>query len=130
MRPGCGTADARPDSGSGRELDALGFPFHHGQVVLRCFRGELRPRATGHGNQFVAPEVVTGHHLDVGEARSLRARERPTVSTPLQWDEVRAALDSGDPDALAFDATQVLDRVGSRGDLFAPLLSVVQALPS
>ena len=31
---------------------------------------------------------------------SLRATERPTVSTPLDWDEVRAALDGGDPDAL------------------------------
>ncbi len=61
---------------------------------------------------------------------SLRARERPTVSTPVDWDEVRAALDSGDPDDLAYDTAQVLDRVSTRGDLFAPVLSVVQALPS
>ena len=39
---------------------------------------------------------------------SLRAAERPTVSTPVEWDEVRAALDSGDPATLAFEAGQVL----------------------
>jgi len=60
---------------------------------------------------------------------SLRARERPTVSTPVEWDEVRCALASGDPNDLAFDALQVLDRVSTRGDLLAPALSLVQVLP-
>jgi bifunctional non-homologous end joining protein LigD len=60
---------------------------------------------------------------------SLRA-ERPTVSTPVEWDEVRAALDSGDPATLAFEAPQVLERVTERGDLFAPVLSLVQQLPA
>jgi bifunctional non-homologous end joining protein LigD len=62
-------------------------------------------------------------------AYSLRATERPTVSTPLDWDEVRATRDSKDPASLAFDAVQVLDRVTARGDLFAPVLSLVQKLP-
>jgi bifunctional non-homologous end joining protein LigD len=61
---------------------------------------------------------------------SLRATERATVSTPLEWDEVRAALDGGDPDALRFEAATVLDRVRERGDLFAPVLSLAQKLPS
>ena len=60
---------------------------------------------------------------------SLRATERPTVSTPVDWDEVRATLDDGDPDTLAFTAEQVLARVDERGDLFAPMLSLVQRLP-
>jgi hypothetical protein len=59
---------------------------------------------------------------------SLRARERPTVSTPVEWDEVRAALASSEHD-LAFDAVEVLDRVSRRGDLLAPVLSLVQVLP-
>ncbi len=63
-------------------------------------------------------------------AYSLRAAERPTVSTPVQWDEIRAALDSGDPAALAFEAGHVLERVSARGDLFAPVLSLVQQLPA
>jgi bifunctional non-homologous end joining protein LigD len=61
---------------------------------------------------------------------SLRAAERPTVSTPLDWDELRAALDGGDPDALRFQAGQVLERIAERGDLFAPVLSLAQKLPS
>ncbi|HTZ88554.1 MAG TPA: DNA ligase D [Solirubrobacteraceae bacterium] len=61
---------------------------------------------------------------------SLRAAERPTVSTPLTWDEVRAALDRGDPDALRFEADAVLERIAEHGDLFAPVLSLVQKLPS
>jgi bifunctional non-homologous end joining protein LigD len=60
---------------------------------------------------------------------SLRATERPTVSTPLDWDEVRAGGDSGDPAGLAFEAGEVLARVAERGDLFAPVLSLVQELP-
>ena len=62
-------------------------------------------------------------------AYSLRATERQTVSTPLDWDEVRATRDSGDPASLAFDAAQVLERIAQRGDLFAPVLSLAQKLP-
>ncbi len=60
---------------------------------------------------------------------SLRARERPTVSTPLEWEELEAALAAGDPEALVFDHAAVLERVAARGDLFAPLLSEEQELP-
>jgi bifunctional non-homologous end joining protein LigD len=63
-------------------------------------------------------------------AYSLRAAPRPTVSTPLDWDELRAALDGGDPGALRFEAGRVLERIAERGDLFAPVLSLVQKLPS
>jgi bifunctional non-homologous end joining protein LigD len=63
-------------------------------------------------------------------AYSLRAAELPTVSTPLEWDEVRAALDGGDADALRFEAAHVLQRIAERGDLFAPVLSLVQRLPA
>ncbi|HET8813914.1 MAG TPA: non-homologous end-joining DNA ligase [Solirubrobacterales bacterium] len=61
---------------------------------------------------------------------SLRAKERPTVSTPLEWAEVEAALEAGVADALAFDHAAVLERVAAKGDLFAPLLSEEQELPS
>jgi bifunctional non-homologous end joining protein LigD len=61
---------------------------------------------------------------------SLRAKERPTVSTPLEWDEVEAALAGGEAEALVFDHAAVLERVAAKGDLFAPLLSEEQELPS
>ena len=63
-------------------------------------------------------------------AYSLRASERPTVSTPVSWEEVRATRDSKDPVSLSFEAGQVLERVAARGDELAPLLSTVQQLPS
>ena len=44
------------------------------------------------------------HKTTVG-VYSLRARERPTVSTPVTWDELE------DPDALVFEAADVLERV-------------------
>jgi bifunctional non-homologous end joining protein LigD len=62
-------------------------------------------------------------------AYSLRARPRPQVSTPLQWDEVSDALDGGDPDALTFEAPDVLDRVARLGDLYEPNLTAEQDLP-
>jgi bifunctional non-homologous end joining protein LigD len=49
---------------------------------------------------------------------SLRAREHPTVSTPVTWDEVGACRDVSD---LFFTAPDVLARVEEHGDLFAPL---------
>jgi bifunctional non-homologous end joining protein LigD len=60
---------------------------------------------------------------------SLRATPRPTVSTPVEWDEVRATLRSGDAKQLSFEAAGVLERVAERGDLFAPVLSLAQQLP-
>jgi bifunctional non-homologous end joining protein LigD len=50
---------------------------------------------------------------------SLRARPHPTVSTPISWDEVNACTS---PEQLIFQTDDVIDRVASLGDLFAPLL--------
>jgi bifunctional non-homologous end joining protein LigD len=61
---------------------------------------------------------------------SMRAREAPTVSTPVSWEEAEAALAAGDPDLLRFEAGDVLDRVERDGDLFAPVLELEQKLPS
>ena len=60
---------------------------------------------------------------------SLRARERPTVSMPVTWDEVRDCLRAKDPSLLSFEADAALRRVERHGDLFAPLLSLKQKLP-
>ncbi len=61
---------------------------------------------------------------------SLRALARPTASTPLDWQEIRDALRTGDAEGLSFEASEVLERVDRLGDLFAPVLSQRQLLPS
>jgi bifunctional non-homologous end joining protein LigD len=60
---------------------------------------------------------------------SLRARERPTVSTPVEWEEVEAAVDAADSGLLTFEWEAVLDRVALHGDLFAAVLTTAQDLP-
>jgi len=61
---------------------------------------------------------------------SLRARPRPTVSTPVTWDEVAHVVETGDPEDLVFEADAVLERVAAQGDLFAPLNEIEQPLPA
>jgi bifunctional non-homologous end joining protein LigD len=53
---------------------------------------------------------------------SLRAREEPTVSTPVTWDEVATCARRADPAYLRFEAPEVLKRVEKKGDLMGPLL--------
>jgi bifunctional non-homologous end joining protein LigD len=60
---------------------------------------------------------------------SLRARERPTVSTPITWDEVESAAENDDAASLVFEASDVLERIERHGDLFAPVLELQQELP-
>ncbi|MFI5050420.1 MAG: non-homologous end-joining DNA ligase [Gaiellales bacterium] len=60
---------------------------------------------------------------------SLRARPRPTVSTPVTWDEVEATADGRDPSTLVFEWPQVLERIESHGDLFELVLKRRQQLP-
>jgi len=67
-------------------------------------------------------------HKSMVCAYSVRARERPTVSTPLRWSEVEAAVGSGDAGALVFEMGDVLERLAAHGDLFAPVLAERQAL--
>jgi bifunctional non-homologous end joining protein LigD len=58
---------------------------------------------------------------------SMRARERPTVSTPVTWDEVRGAAKAED---LVFETSDVLERFEAHGDLFSALLTTEQQLPA
>ena len=61
---------------------------------------------------------------------SLRAKEHPTVSTPVTWMEVETALKKRDAQRLVFEVHEVLHRVEKKGDLFAPVLKLKQKLPA
>ena len=60
---------------------------------------------------------------------SLRAKDHPTVSTPLRWEEVEDALEKRDADTLVFESDEVLERMEEHGDLFEPVLTLRQRLP-
>src|SRR2546425_7117258 len=51
---------------------------------------------------------------------SLRARQEPTVSTPVTWEEVASCLKKKNADLLKFRSDKVLTRVEKLGDLFEP----------
>jgi bifunctional non-homologous end joining protein LigD len=69
------------------------------------------------------------HKTTIG-VYSLRAREQPTVSTPVTWEEVEGCLKKKDAGLLVFDAPKVLARVAASGDLFAAVLTLKQKLPT
>jgi bifunctional non-homologous end joining protein LigD len=69
-------------------------------------------------------------HKTTVNVYSLRARESPSVSTPVTWEEVRGAVRGKKSTALQFEPDEVLKRVRTRGDLFAPVLTLKQKLPA
>jgi bifunctional non-homologous end joining protein LigD len=89
-------------------------------AITSTMRKSLRP-----GKVFVDWSQNSRHKTTIS-VYSLRARTRPTVSTPVTWDEVEAAA-QGEP--LGFEAAAVLDRVDEHGDLFAEMLTLRQQLP-
>jgi bifunctional non-homologous end joining protein LigD len=93
---------------------------HHGDRVLSNMRKDLRK-----GKVFIDWSQNSRHKTTIC-AYSMRARPRPTVSTPVTWDEVAAAAD-GAP--LSFEAPEVLERVETMGDLWEPTATVVQEIP-
>ena len=90
----------------------------HGELVVSSMKKSLR------GGKVFIDWSQNDRHKTTVAAYSLRARERPTVSTPLAWDEVE-----DDDSELIFEAHELLERVAERGDLFEPVLELKQRLP-
>jgi bifunctional non-homologous end joining protein LigD len=108
---------------------AADFALAVGQVLERQLRGRVTTvmaKAERPGKIFVDWSQNAFHKTTIAPY-SLRARPEPTVSTPVAWDEVEACA-SGDVE-LVFTSDRVLERVEERGDLFEPVLTVVQRLP-
>jgi bifunctional non-homologous end joining protein LigD len=91
----------------------------HPKLIVSSQKKELR-----RGKVLIDWSQNDEHKTTVG-VYSLRARERPTVSTPLLWEE----LERGEPTELVFEAADVLERLERHGDLYAPVVQQEQRLP-
>lgn len=94
-----------------------------GDLVVSSMKKSLR------GGKVLVDWSQNDDHKTTACVYSLRARERPTVSTPVRWDEVEEALERGTPEPLVFEADDVIERVSEHGDLFEPVLKQKQKLP-
>ena len=95
----------------------------HPEQVVSDMKKKIRT-----GKVFVDWSQNDEHKTTVA-VYSLRAREHPTASTPVAWDEVERALKKKDASLLVFEAPQVVERFEKRGDLFEPVLELKQKLP-
>ena len=95
----------------------------HPELVVSDMKKVLR-----NGKVFVDWSQNDDHKTTIC-VYSLRARERPTASTPLKWEEVEGCLKKRDASLLVFESDQVLERAKKFGDLFEPVLKLKQKLP-
>lgn len=95
----------------------------HPDLVVSDMKKALRT-----GKVFVDWSQNDEHKTTIN-VYSLRAKERPTVSTPVTWEEVEKCLRKRDPKLLVFESSQVLERVAKMGDLYAPVQTLKQRLP-
>jgi bifunctional non-homologous end joining protein LigD len=95
----------------------------HRELVVSDMKKELRK------GKVLVDWSQNDEHKTTIAVYSLRAREHPTVSTPVKWEEVEQLLKKKDPGLLVFEAGQVLKRVDKMGDLFEPTLKLKQKLP-
>jgi bifunctional non-homologous end joining protein LigD len=109
---------------------ASDFALAVGQLLEHQHRDRVTTtmaKAVRPGKIFVDWSQNARHKTTIG-VYSLRARPEPTCSTPVTWDEVAACADGG-PE-LRFTWRDVLARVEEHGDLFEPVLTLQQSLPS
>jgi bifunctional non-homologous end joining protein LigD len=96
----------------------------HRELVVSDMKKELRK------GKVLVDWSQNDEHKTTIAVYSLRAREHPTVSTPVKWEEVEHMLKKKDAALLVFEAGQVLKRVEKMGDLFEPVLQLKQKLPA
>jgi bifunctional non-homologous end joining protein LigD len=108
--------------------DASAFALAVAQLLERAHPDQVvsnMKRSLRKGKVLVDWSQNSRHKTTIA-VYSLRARPRPTMSTPVTWDEVEAAAGGV---ALSFETADVLARVDDLGDLFAPTLALKQRLP-
>jgi bifunctional non-homologous end joining protein LigD len=95
----------------------------HPRKVISRMAKELRP------GKVLIDWSQNDEHKTTVCVYSLRARERPTISTPLEWEEVERAVRARREPNLSAEPRGLLERVERDGDLFAALLTLTQELP-
>jgi bifunctional non-homologous end joining protein LigD len=85
-------------------------------------------RALRAGKIFVDWSQNDEHKTTVN-VYSLRAKEQPTVSTPVTWEEVASCVKKKNAKLLVFPSDKVLQRVAKLGDLFEPVETLKQKFP-
>jgi bifunctional non-homologous end joining protein LigD len=95
----------------------------HPEQVVSDMKKQLRT-----GKVFVDWSQNDEHKTTIA-VYSLRAREHPTVSTPVTWNEVERALKKKDAGLLVLESKQTIARFEKMGDLFEPVLKLKQRLP-
>jgi len=95
----------------------------HPEQVVSDMKKQLRT-----GKVFVDWSQNDEHKTTIA-VYSLRAREYPTVSTPISWEEAERAWKKKDANVLVFKSDQAIARFEKMGDLFTPVLKLKQKLP-
>ena len=95
----------------------------HGDLVVSKMLKSLRE------GKVLVDWSQNDEHKTTISVYSLRAKEEPTVSTPVSWDEVEKCLKKKKAELLRFRSDQVISRVEKNGDLFAPVQELKQKLP-
>jgi bifunctional non-homologous end joining protein LigD len=102
---------------------AIRLEEQHPEAVV-----SLMEKARRGGKVFIDWSQNDEHKTTIN-VYSLRAKERPTVSTPLTWDEVERCWQKKDANLLVFETGDVLQRVEKHGDLFEPVITLKQRIP-
>lgn len=102
--------------------------------LARTFEEAMPDRVVSRMRKALRPGKVlidwsqNSEHKTTVAVYSMRARENPSVSMPVNWKTVEQALDEGDRSLLQFSAQQALEVVASGKDRFSPVLETRQQL--
>ena len=102
---------------------AIALEQQHPEVIVSKMPKKLR------SGKVLIDWSQNDKHKTTACVYTLRAKQIPTVSTPLTWDEVAYAVKKKKAALLNFDSVNVLKRVRKSGDLFAAVLTLKQKLP-
>ncbi len=100
-------------------------------IVQKHYPGLVTPKMAK--NERKAKVFINWSQNDASKTMicvySLRAREKPIVSFPLQWTELENLDGLGDPERLQVTHAEALSRVEEKEDLFQEVLRKKQKLP-